>query len=138
VGCILCEHCTALCCKYIALPIDTPRTPRDFDDIRWYLMHENVSVFVEDGDWYVQFAARCRNLAADNLCGVYATRPKICREYKAGECDYGGGEYGYDQLFTSAAEIEQFAADWLKRQRARKSARRRRSPRPGHLVRVAR
>lgn len=131
MGCILCEHCTGLCCKYIALPIDTPKTRRDFDDIRWYLMHENITVFVEEGDWYIQFATRCRNLTPANLCGVYETRPHICREYKAGECDYGGGDYGYEHLFTHPDEIEAFAADWLKQRRRRQAKRRRRGPRPG-------
>ena len=56
---ILCEHCTAVCCRYIALPIDTPQERSDFDDIRWYLLHEGISVFVEDGP-AVQVQRRCR------------------------------------------------------------------------------
>ena len=50
MGSILCEHCAAACCRYLALPIDKPTTKRDYDDIRWYLMHEGVSVFVEESD----------------------------------------------------------------------------------------
>lgn len=112
-GSILCEHCTAACCRYIALPIDKPRSRRDYDDIRWYVMHEGVSVFVEEGDWYVQFQARCKNLQEDNLCGVYETRPKICREYEAHECDYAGGAYTYDLVFTHASQVESYARDKL-------------------------
>lgn len=108
MGAVLCEHCTAACCRYLAIPLDKPRSARDYDDIRWYLMHEQVSVFVEDGDWYIQFATRCKNLAADNQCGVYERRPRICREYKAHECDYTGGTYGYDHFFTHAKQVEQF------------------------------
>ena len=100
MGSILCEHCAAACCRYIALPIDKPKSGRDYDDIRWYLMHEGVTVFVEEGDWYVQFQTRCKNLGADNLCTIYETRPEICREYEPGECDYSVGTYGYDHLFT--------------------------------------
>ena len=56
---------------YVALPIDTPDTAAEYDNIRWYLMHENIHVFVEDGDWYIAFMTRCKNLRDDNLCGIY-------------------------------------------------------------------
>ncbi|MEL7238972.1 MAG: YkgJ family cysteine cluster protein, partial [Planctomycetota bacterium] len=49
----LCERCSALCCRQIALPLDNPEDAEDFDNIRWYLMHENVHVFVEDEQWYI-------------------------------------------------------------------------------------
>jgi Fe-S-cluster containining protein len=71
-------------------------------------MHENVTVFVEDGDWYVQYQTRCKNLRADNTCAIYETRPQICEDYKADGCDYQGGEYGYDHFFTHAKQIEEF------------------------------
>ena len=103
-----CEHCTAACCRYLALPLDRPTSARDYDDIRWYLMHEGISVFVEDGDWYVQNQTKCKNLAADNRCGIYQTRPAICREYKAKDCDYSGRPYGYDHLFTHAKQLEAY------------------------------
>ena len=56
---VLCEKCVGLCCRYLALPIDTPKTKGDFDDVRWYLAHEGISVFVEEGDWYINIANRC-------------------------------------------------------------------------------
>ncbi len=108
MGSILCEHCVAACCRYLAIPIDKPTSRRDYDDLRWYLMHEGILVFVEDGDWYVQYATKCKNLGADNLCQVYETRPEICREYEAGNCDYVGGAFDYDQFFTHAEQVEQF------------------------------
>lgn len=108
MGSVLCEHCAAACCRYIALPLDRPRTRRDYDDIRWYVMHEGVSVFVEDGDWYVQFQTRCRNLRPDNLCSIYDTRPAICRDYEPGDCDYCGGEFAYEALFTHPRQVEEY------------------------------
>jgi uncharacterized protein len=121
MGSTLCEHCTAACCGYIALPIEEPDTRRDFDDMRWYLMHEGVTVFVDDGDWYVQFRTRCRNLAADHRCGIYETRPKICREYKAENCDYAAGEYEYDQLFSEPEQIEAYCREHFKEERTKTS-----------------
>lgn len=107
-----------MCCRYLALPLDKPKTSRDFDDIRWYLMHDGITVFIEDGDWYVQIPTVCRNLRPDNLCTIYETRPKICREYKAGDCDYAGGAYGYDHVFQCEEDLQAY----LKRRQAKKIA----------------
>lgn len=106
MGSILCEHCAAACCRYLAIEIDKPANKRDYDDIRWYLMHEGITVFVEEGDWYIQIQTRCKNLGPDNLCQVYDTRPEICSEYEAGECDYCECDPGYDHHFTHAEHIE--------------------------------
>jgi hypothetical protein len=65
-----CHRCTGLCCRYFALPIETPETWKDFDDIRWYLAHENISIFVEKGDWYLNVHNRCQHLAADHRCDL--------------------------------------------------------------------
>ena len=88
--------------------MDKPTSKRDYDDIRWYLMHEGVTVFVEEGDWYVQYQTRCRNLGDDYRCMIYDTRPEICREYEPGECDYTSANYGYDQLFTHPKQVEEY------------------------------
>ena len=108
MGSVLCEHCAAACCRYIALPIDKPRTRRDYDDIRWYVMHEGISVFVEEGDWYIQIKTTCKNLQADNRCGIYQTRPEICREYEPGDCDYSTAPYEYDHFFTHPEQVETY------------------------------
>lgn len=111
----LCAHCVALCCRYIALPLDNPESASDYDDIRWYLMHENIHVFVDDGQWFVAFATRCKNLEQDNRCRVYETRPRVCRGYDTDDCEYHGTEYRYEHLFTSAQQIEAFAEEKLGR-----------------------
>ena len=134
MGSVHCEHCTGHCCKYVGLPLETPETARDFDDMRWYLMHEGVTIFVEDGEWYVQFASRCRNLLPDTLCAVYETRPAICRGYKAGECDYIGGAYEYDELFTQVDQLEAYAKQALQ---ARRLRRRKRTSRNGRTKAVS-
>ncbi|MGE0480926.1 MAG: YkgJ family cysteine cluster protein [Phycisphaerae bacterium] len=108
MGGILCEHCTALCCRYIALPIDTPETRKDFDDIRWYLLHEGVHVFVEDGDWYITMQTNCRHLQPDYRCGIYDTRPQICRDYTTANCDYHSGDYGWEQHFSAPAHLDDY------------------------------
>lgn len=105
---VLCEHCTAMCCRYIALPIEKPRKRSDFDDIRWYLLHEGVSVFVEEGEWYICVTTNCRHLQADHRCGIYETRPRICREYSTDNCDYHSGDYGWEQHFTCPEHLDEY------------------------------
>ena len=73
---VLCQKCAGLCCRYIALPIDEPEDFDEFEDVRWYLAHEGISVFVEDDQWYINMASRCRFLGKDNLCGIYEDRPR--------------------------------------------------------------
>jgi len=67
----LCNHCSAKCCRYFALPIDKPKEWRDFDHLRWYLLHGPAAVFVEDGAWYLLVANRCRHLSDDHRCEIY-------------------------------------------------------------------
>ena len=111
-GC-LCDRCAALCCRYVALPLDNPEDARDYDNVRWYLMHENIHVFVEKGQWYIGFATKCKHLQPDNRCGVYETRPRICRDYTTDNCDWHGGTYDYDHLFTSAEQLRAHAEEVL-------------------------
>jgi uncharacterized protein len=117
-GC-LCDQCAALCCRYFALPIDNPKTARQYDDIRWYLCHENVVVFIEEKQWYLGIMSRCKHLQPDNRCGIYERRPKVCREYKTDNCDYHGGEYDFERLFTSAEQLEAYAKETLRHRRDR-------------------
>lgn len=106
---VQCEKCAGLCCRYFALPIDTPETRADYDDIRWYLCHENVSVFVEGGDWFVSVKNACRHLSPqDYKCDIYERRPKICRKYKHADCDFAPGEYEYELHFTCDKEMDEY------------------------------
>jgi len=91
-----CSKCNAQCCRHIAVEIDRPTTKKEFDNIRWYLVHKKVTVFIDHkSKWFLKFETPCENLV-QNMCGIYETRPKICRDYpeeefeceKAGEGDY--------------------------------------------------
>jgi Fe-S-cluster containining protein len=84
----LCEYCTAKCCHYFALPIETPEEFTDFEYIRWFLLHERATVFKEEDDWYLLVHTTCRHLQGDYRCGIYETRPQICREYSTKDCEY--------------------------------------------------
>lgn len=104
-----CLKCDGKCCRYFALPIETPEDWDDFDDIRWYLCHEDISVFVEDGDWYINVKNKCRHLSEkDYRCQNYELRPHICRQYDTENCDLTGDDYGYELHFHDDKQMEEY------------------------------
>lgn len=103
----LCEHCTAKCCRYFALPIETPQTFADFEFIRWYLLHEGATVFSEEGNWYLLVHTVCKHLQDDQRCGIYETRPQICRDYSTKNCEYED-EWTYEQYFETPEQITEY------------------------------
>jgi Fe-S-cluster containining protein len=103
----LCEYCTAKCCKYFALPIDIPETFEELEYIRWYLLHDRASVFKEDDDWYLLVHTTCEHLLPDNRCGIYETRPKICRDYTTDNCEYDDS-WTYDFYLETADQVWEY------------------------------
>ncbi len=108
----LCEFCDAKCCRYFALPIDKPSTFEEFDYVRWYLLHERASVFVEDGDWFLLVHTPCKELGPDNRCQIYETRPQICREYSTARCEYDD-LFVFEQYFETPEQVEEYAVATL-------------------------
>lgn len=103
----LCDHCVAKCCKYYALPLDEPTEDQDWDFMRWYLVHGDTTLFTEDGTWYLLVYNQCKHLLSDNRCGIYETRPQICREYSTDNCEYDD-RYVYDQYFETAEQFSEY------------------------------
>ncbi len=104
-----CGQCTGLCCRYFALPLDTPKEKDDYDDIRWYLCHQGITVFVEDGKWYLNVKNKCRHLSEkDHRCRIYDTRPKICSKYKHADCDFTNGGYDYELHFINDKQMQEY------------------------------
>lgn len=106
-GKCLCDHCSAKCCKYFALPIDQPTELKDFDYIRWYLLHSQASVFVDDDTWYLLVHTQCKHLQSDNRCGIYHTRPQICREYSTDNCEYDD-DTTYEKYFETSEQVVEY------------------------------
>ena len=108
---ISCDSCTAACCRYVATGIDTPTCKKDYDHVRWYLMHRHVSVFIDHEDeWYIEFATDCENLEDDGRCGIYEKRPRICANHGATEtmCEFYSEDLPYKKHFTRADEFESY------------------------------
>lgn len=106
-GEVLCEYCTAKCCRYFALPIENPDTYSELEYLRWFLLHDRASVFKEDDDWYLLVHTTCKHLQENNMCGIYDTRPKICRDYTTKNC-----EYDYDWTYEFYLETAEQVGDY--------------------------
>jgi uncharacterized protein len=117
----LCDHCTAKCCRYFALPIETPTTAKDFDYMRWFLLHDRASIFTDGDTWYLLVHTTCRHLQSDHRCGIYETRPQICRDYTTADCEYDDS-WVYDRYFETPEQVSEYAEAVLPR-RARSSFR---------------
>ena len=122
----LCGECGAACCRYVALQIDVPTCKRDYDNIRWYLLHRGVRVFVDHaGDWYVEFESECTALASGHRCARYEDRPQICREHgeDGSACEFMPGGEPYKVRFSAIEEFERYldehGVEWRWKRRPR-------------------
>jgi len=113
---VLCNHCTAKCCRYFALPIDEPTTRQDWEYVRWYLLHGGATVFKEDEHWYLLVHTECKHLGADFRCGIYHDRPLICREYHTDNCEYED-DWLYEQYLETAEQVAEYAEAILPRKK---------------------
>lgn len=108
----LCGSCTA-CCKYINIPIPTPKTEEDFDHILWYVLHENVCVWIgKKNKWFVKVDARCKPLKKGR-CTEYQKRPLLCREYDQKTCEKNNPVSEVVELFRTKKEL----LNYLRRKR---------------------
>ncbi len=106
----MCKECGARCCRYFCFEIDRPTSFEEFENVRWFLMHEGVVVHIDtEGDWYIAIANKCKNLLPSLRCRRYSRRPLICRQYNIDGCDFMQGNYEYQALFTTPDQIENYA-----------------------------
>lgn len=110
-----CAQCNARCCRYMALKVATPQTEDDYEDMRWYLLHQGVRALVDpEGIWYLSFDNPCERIGKDGKCLQYETRPQICRDYprKDDPCESTG------TLFVHTFHTPEELDAWLKREPA--------------------
>ncbi len=109
----MCFKCDARCCRYFAFEIDKPDTFEEFENIRWYIMHQGVTVHVDTGDWYISIPVPCKNIGPDNLCAIYDDRPLICRKYSNDNCEAHEGDFEYEHEFKTPEAIDAYARQFL-------------------------
>jgi len=103
-----CEGCNGNCCRYVAIEIETPEDLEDFENIKWYVAHKDILVYVEeDGTWNLQFTTPCEHLGKTGLCENYEKRPQICRDYNHEECTFHN-DYNETFTFKSISDVEEY------------------------------
>lgn len=124
----LCMECGARCCRNVAIEIEAPTTKEYREYIRWYLAHENISVFKEEGSWYVEFHTDCSMRMPDNSCRIYDKRPSMCREYGYDDdgdvnCYISGFDFDYEHEFFTLEEFDRYLeAEAARKARKKKKA----------------
>jgi hypothetical protein len=105
---VLCRDCTAECCKHIGIPIDPPETWEDYQRIKAYICHENVSCYLDvEGDWVVEFVSKCGQLNG-NRCMAWGTKdyPSICGDYEMATCVMNEEGEWWEILFKTPADVD--------------------------------
>ena len=105
----LCKDCTS-CCEYVTIELADPKRRIDFEEIIWFIMHENVAVYIDNEDkWNVEFRTRCKALGEDGLCKVYDERTQICRDYKHENCERHGNPDFVKVMFRTREDVISWA-----------------------------
>ncbi|ALP54715.1 hypothetical protein Tel_03220 [Candidatus Tenderia electrophaga] len=112
-----CGFCTASkCCTYITHQIDGPRSKAEFDYLLWQVSHERVAVFKDDDGWFLLINNPCTHLLPDGRCGIYATRPQICREHSNDNCEFDANmEEEFELYFDSYEALLRYCKKRFKR-----------------------
>ena len=63
-------------------------------------------MFTEDESWYLCVHTVCKHLEHDNRCGIYETRPQICRDYTTDACEFD--EFTYEHYFETPEQIAEY------------------------------
>lgn len=117
----ICQRlCKARCCRYVTVQIHAPRIKADFDEISWFLAHENVSIYYHHRRWHLELRTRCKNLTPKNLCGIYHNRPIVCSGYDSEGCEYPARPK-HELQFDTKADFDA----WWEQKRARERRKRR-------------
>ena len=107
-----CVACEAACCRYVTVAIDRPTCKRDYNHLRWSLIHKNVFVYIDhEDDWYVEFETPCESLTEAHNCNRHKERPKICRDHGEEEdanCVFLGDDDPHTHRFTTAEGFEKY------------------------------
>ena len=102
-----CSRCSA-CCRNVSVEVDEADTEEELDEYIWILLHENICIYIDDDNWYVEFKTPCKSLAEDGSCKIYDRRPKMCRTYDPDTCLKHGDEDYFDHMFETPEQLRQY------------------------------
>ena len=70
-----CSNCAGACCRYVKIFVGHNHSA---DHVRW--METRGSLV--DGFWHIR--SECEHLTPCGKCGIYETRPEVCRDFEVG------------------------------------------------------
>lgn len=111
------QDCRGRCCRYISVPVDTPLGHDDWDEMRWWLAHEGVTVSKDEDGWMLHVPTRCGNLRSDNACGIYPYHMDTCKDYDAKDCEFTG-PLDYELMLESELDL----ARYIERRKLKRAA----------------
>ena len=116
-----CGKCTrSICCTYTTQSIKAPRSRDDFDHLLWQLAHNGMQAYKDEDGWFLLINNTCRFLLPKGGCGIYNTRPDVCRDYSNDYCEYDEPaetdfEYFFDCYETLLKYCRKRFKNWDKR-----------------------
>ena len=112
-----CDFCTgSICCTYVTHSIDAPRSKDDFQQLLWQVSHDHVKLYKDEDGWTMLIDGKCQHLQVDGRCGIYFTRPEICREHTNDYCEYDApSEDGFDLYFQNYEDLLAYCKKRFKR-----------------------
>ncbi|MCK5283241.1 MAG: YkgJ family cysteine cluster protein [Nanoarchaeota archaeon] len=118
-----CSKCDGHCCKYVTIQVDEPKEDIDFEELKWFLCHENMFVYIDhDNQWCIEVKTPCKYQdPKTNLCTIYEKRPTVCSEHQADECESNEGyEEYYKKIFHTMEEIDAYRKELQSRSETQK------------------
>lgn len=104
------------CCTYITQHMETPRSKKDFEFLLWQISHRGVQAYKDEDGWYLLINTPCTHLEPDGRCGIYASRPQICRDYSNDFCEYDApAEEGFELFFDGYEALLAYCRKRFKR-----------------------
>ena len=84
-----CSRCIgSTCCTYATEALSTRPSKADFDHMLWQISHAGVEIYKDSDGWYLLIRGSCEHLQPGGGCGIYDTRPQVCRDYDNDWCEF--------------------------------------------------
>ncbi|MFT4671190.1 MAG: Fe-S-cluster containining protein [Pseudohongiellaceae bacterium] len=112
-----CTNCKkSICCNSINQKIPAPKSKEDFDHLIWQVSHENINIFKDADGWFLHINSTCMHLGAHGECGIYETRPWVCREYDNDFCEFDESIADASELFfATPKKLEKYCRNRFKK-----------------------
>ena len=105
-----CIECEGDCCKYVTVKRLYPKRDIDFEELKWFLCHKNVIVYIDyDNVLCVEFRTLCNfQDPKTNRCMIYKKRPKVCAKHNPKRCEVNVHGTYYRIMFRTVEDIDAF------------------------------